>query len=102
MKKNIRLITTGIVILGIGAFSGYSLFASDRETPKEAAPKAQSIEEIQANQGKPVKVASVSQQNIEVTQTFYGTAAPFARTPSIQAPAAWGKGTGPSSKSRTV
>lgn len=78
MKKNIRLITTGIVILGIGAFSGYSLFASDRETPKEAAPKAQSIEEIQANQGKPVKVASVSQQNIEITQTFYGTVAPFA------------------------
>lgn len=41
-------------------------------------PKPRSIEDIQAAQGKPVKVGSVTQQDLALSQTFYGTIRPFA------------------------
>lgn len=79
MKKRELFIIAVVLLLGIGAFTGYSLFASDgQESAKQPEQKAQSIEEIQAAEGKPVKVSSVTQQDITITQTFYGTAKPYA------------------------
>lgn len=79
MKKRELLMIIIVLLLGIGAFTGYSLFASDgQNSVKQPEQKAQSIEEIQAAEGKPVKVNSVMQQDITITQTFYGTAKPYA------------------------
>ena len=78
MKKREFLIGVVIVIIGIGAFKAYSLFASDQDSVKQPEPQAQSIEEIQAAEGKPVRVSAVAQQDIAITQTFYGTVQPYA------------------------
>jgi RND family efflux transporter MFP subunit len=45
---------------------------------EEAKASPRSIEQIQAEQGKPVQVSSVSREDIAQTQTFYGTAIPYA------------------------
>jgi len=79
MKKRELFIITVVLLLGIGAFTGYSLFASDgQDSAKQPEQQAQSIEEIQAAEGKPVRVSAVAQQDIAITQTFYGTVQPYA------------------------
>ncbi|GAK48924.1 efflux transporter, RND family, MFP subunit [Candidatus Moduliflexus flocculans] len=79
MKKRASFIIAVVLLMGIGAFTGYSLFASDgKDSAKQVEQQAQSIEDIQAAEGKPVKVSSVAQQDITLTQTFYGTAKPYA------------------------
>ena len=78
MKKKELVIIVVAFLLGIGAFTGYSLFASDQNFAKQPKQQAQSIEDIQAKEGKPVRVSAVAQQDIAITQTFYGTVQPYA------------------------
>lgn len=62
----------------VGGYAAYSSVATDRNALEEAAVSARSIEDIQAEQGTPVRVEMVKQEDIEVVQTFYGTAIPYA------------------------
>ncbi len=52
--------------------------ATKQETPESLPTPSQKVEETPAEQGIPVKVAKVEQRDIHVTQTFYGTAVPYA------------------------
>ncbi len=73
MKKRIML----SLITLIGIIGGYT-FASKEAGTEDIQAIAQSIEEIQAEQGKPVQVETVRQQDIQITQTFYGSVIPYA------------------------
>jgi RND family efflux transporter MFP subunit len=71
----------GIVMMfvaGIGGYAAYSSVAPNKNVVENAAASARSIDDIQTEQGKPVRVEAVKQEDIEVTQTFYGTATPCA------------------------
>ncbi len=78
MKKRDLSVVAIVLLLGIGAFTGYSLFASEQNSVKQPEQQAQSIEDIQAAEGKPVRVSQVTQQDITITQTFYGSITPYA------------------------
>ena len=77
MKK---LLTLGLIVIAAmaGGFISMTFFSQPNNMVEEADASPRSIEQIQAEQGKPVQVASVSQETIELTQTFYGTAIPSA------------------------
>jgi RND family efflux transporter MFP subunit len=49
-----------------------------KETPESIPTPSQPVEESQAEQEIPVKVAEVEQRDINLFQTFYGTAVPYA------------------------
>lgn len=78
MKKKGLFIIMIVLTLGVAAFAGYSLFASTQGFADEPEQQAKSVEEIQAAEGKPVRVSPVTQQDIALTQTFYGTVQPYA------------------------
>ncbi len=93
MKRKILLVVGTILVLGIGGYLGYSFGKKSMEqsfqsqTVKQSASQEgvqsspspiQSPQSSQEGQGIPVKVAPVKQENIHVTQTFYGTAVPYA------------------------
>ena len=74
MKKAIAIVLlTGVLISG-----GY-IVASKNDTSDDLQAIAQSIENIQTEQGRPVQVEIVAQQDIKVTQTFYGSVTPYAQ-----------------------
>ncbi|MBD3306917.1 efflux RND transporter periplasmic adaptor subunit [candidate division KSB3 bacterium] len=77
MKKAIVVITLVVSIAMAGGYIGY--FTSPQAPGMdEASARPQSIEEIQTKEGTPVRVAPVAQQDIKITQTFYGTVCPYA------------------------
>lgn len=78
MIKKIAVFS-GIVILAIvSGYVGHAVLAKQESVVETANAGSRSIEEIQAEQGKPVRVAQVEQKTIELSQTFYGTAVPYA------------------------
>ncbi len=52
--------------------------AAGQKTPERVLSSSQNVEETAADQGVPVKVATIEQRDIHVAQTFYGTAVPYA------------------------
>jgi RND family efflux transporter MFP subunit len=76
----IRNIIIGVLILAVflvGGYIGYSFNAPKDKGGDEAVAGARSIEEIQAEEGKPVRVAAVTQETITLQETFYGTVTPY-------------------------
>lgn len=93
MKKKILVSVLVIIVFAGGLYLAYSLGKKAAEQPTgEDTPEQTTVtsttervtlpspssEEIQAAQGKPVKVAPVEQRDINITQTFYGTVIPYA------------------------
>jgi RND family efflux transporter MFP subunit len=92
MKRKLHLVVGTILVLGLGGSLGYSFGKKSMEksfqpqTTEHAATQGdiQSDQSLQApqtsqeGQGIPVKVAPVKQEDIHITQTFYGTAVPYA------------------------
>lgn len=81
MKKTVIGCFIVMVFTG-GSYVAYSSISANLSAKNEMAGEAnvlsQSIEEIQEEQGKPVKVATITQKDIELTETFYGTVIPHA------------------------
>ena len=78
MIKRIVILSSVIVIAMVSGFTVYSLMAKSESVVDTANAGSRSIEDIQAEQGKPVRVTQATQETIEITQTFYGTAVPYA------------------------
>ncbi len=92
MKRKILLVVGTILVLGIGGYLGYSFGKKSMEQSFQSQTVKQSAsqEGVQSSPSPiqslkvprkardPVKVAPVKQENIHVTQTFYGTAVPYA------------------------
>ncbi len=77
LKKLIAGSVIMIVALAVG-YAAYSFVSPDHKTVEQTATMARSIDDIQAEQGKPVKVETITQEDIELAQTFYGTVTPYA------------------------
>ena len=78
MFKKLIVGSVIMIIAIVGGYVAYSFVAPDKRTIEEATASTRSIEDIQAEQGKPVKVETVKQEDIELVQTFYGTVTPYA------------------------
>ena len=79
MRKNLGIIGILIILSVIVGYGAYSRTIPKKEaSPEVSATFSQSIEAIQAEQGKPVKVAAVMQKAITISKTFYGTMIPYA------------------------
>ncbi|MDY0093633.1 MAG: efflux RND transporter periplasmic adaptor subunit [Candidatus Vecturithrix sp.] len=81
MKKNILLVCLLITLCVMMGYVAYSFVIPKKETsegPEERSEMlTQSIEAIQAQQGKPVKVATVTQETASILKIFYGTVVPY-------------------------
>lgn len=77
LKKLIAGSVIMVVALAVG-YAAYSFVSPDHNAVEQAATMSRSIDDIQAEQGKPVKVEAITQKDIELMQTFYGTAVPHA------------------------
>ena len=90
-----KILTLSLIVLAamIGGAIASFVFSSKDAVGESAKPPSQQVEnaatvgsvsqkseDSQVSQGKPVQVAQVTQENIELAQTFYGTAIPFAKT----------------------
>jgi len=75
-----RLLTLSLVVIAamFGGFIAMTFFSPKDAVVENVNANPKSIEQIQAEQGKPVRVTQVAQKTIEITQTFYGTAIPYA------------------------
>lgn len=76
LKNTLRIVIVLIIIVAAG-YWGYS-FAARNESTTKVADLNQSIAEIQAKEGKPVKVEPIIQKDLALTQTFYGSVTPHA------------------------
>jgi RND family efflux transporter MFP subunit len=77
MIKKILTACIVIVLVFVGGYVTSSILMKKEDVVENVNARSRSIEEIQAEQGKPVKVASITQEDISLTQTFYGTAAAY-------------------------
>jgi RND family efflux transporter MFP subunit len=75
--RNIVTIIIVLFALIAGGYWGYSL-AAKTDSAAESSVQAQSIEDIQAQEGKPVQVEAIIQKDLALTQTFYGSVTPYA------------------------
>ncbi len=75
-----KILTLGLVVVAAmaGGFLAMTVFSTKNAVVEDVNASPQSIEQIQEEQGKPVRVSQVAQETIEITQTFYGTAIPYA------------------------
>ncbi len=78
MLKRVLLIGSLMLLTLTIGYQANSLISNTDGDVKAANAETRSIEDIQAAQGKPVKVGSVTQQDLALSQTFYGTIRPFA------------------------
>jgi RND family efflux transporter MFP subunit len=90
LKKILTLVLIVLAAMLGGAFASFMFSSKDAVGESAHVPSQQvqetevleatssEIQDGQAQQGKPVQVAQVTQENIELVQTFYGTAIPFA------------------------
>lgn len=79
MKKLIiASIVICIIAVTMGGYAAASFLSKKGEQGQQSEPNAQKVETIPTKQGKPVKVANITQETIAITQTFYGTVTPHA------------------------
>lgn len=77
MKKNILIAGLLITLCMMMGYVAYSFVTPKKESYEEPEILTQSIEAIQAQQGKPVKVATVTQETVSISKIFYGTVVPY-------------------------
>lgn len=76
-----KKLIAGSVIMIIGVvvgYAAYSFVSPNHNAVEQATATSRSIEDIQEEQGKPVKVETITQEDLELAQTFYGTVTPYA------------------------
>ncbi len=73
MKKNILIAGLLITLCMMMGYVAYSFVTPKKESYEEPEILTQSIEAIQAQQGKPVKVATITQETVSISKIFYGT-----------------------------
>lgn len=93
MYKKILIVVVILIVFAGGLYLAYSFGKKSaeeavmqeatgqlakKETPESIPAPSQPVEETQAEQEIPVKVAEVEQRDINLFQTFYGTAVPYA------------------------
>lgn len=77
MRKNLVLAGLIIALCVMGGYVAYSFVTPKKEAFEDATILTQSIEAIHAQQGKPVKVATVTQETVAISKMFYGTVVPY-------------------------
>jgi RND family efflux transporter MFP subunit len=80
MYKKIFIFIVVLIVFAGGLYLAYSFGkkSAEKETPESIPTPSHRVEETQTDHEIPVKVAKVEQRDINIFQTFYGTAVPYA------------------------